>query len=175
MKNIIYIILGVVSFASLAQAADKTDGVSSSIAVERIICQPAIMHTPSSDVTYKPGVDVNGNPVASADLNPAPPIMNTTYTEVPLNIDLARKLKLSPEKEMEGTFGNLKIYQDGHILYNGQDITQQAYVVCGKDPATAPALTATATPAPAANVTTMPQNDVALPGTTAPSATTPAK
>lgn len=175
MKKFVYIMLVTVSFASPAFAADKTDGISSSIAVERIMCQPAMVHTPSNDVAYKPGVDVNGNPVASADLNPAPQAMPTTYTEVPLNIDLAKKLNLSQPAVMEGNFGNLKIYNDGRVVYNGQDITNQANVVCGRTGAAAiPAGAPQPVPQPKV-VNSMAMPEVPMPGTAAPSSTTPAQ
>lgn len=170
MKNFTYFISGVIlTFAGVAQAADKTDGVSSAIAVERILCKPAMIHTPSSDVAYKPGVDVNGNPVATADLNPAPAPLQSHYTEVPLNIDLARKLNLSRPAEAEMNVASIRIYDDGRVLYNGQDITQQANVVCGRPAGDAPV----ASPPPRV-VNTM-QPEVPMPGTAAPSSTTTAR
>ncbi len=39
------------------------------ITVSPSACQALTAHTPSSDVAYKPGVDVDGNDVVSADLN----------------------------------------------------------------------------------------------------------
>lgn len=173
MRYFIYIILGIVSFSQMAEAADKTDGLSSAIAVERILCKPAMAYTPSSDVTYKPGVDVNGNPVATADLNAAPSQvpMQAHYTEVPLNIDLARKLNISRPAEAQMTVASLRIYDDGRVLYNGQDITQQANVVCGRTTASVPPTPA----APPREVNTMQMPEVPMPGTAAPSSTTPAK
>ncbi len=206
MKYFIYIMLLTTSFAASAYAADKTDGKSSAIAVERILCQPGMVaYTPSSDVDYKPGVDVNGNPVASADINPAPSTSAVTYTEVPLTINLADKLQLSHPAEAQAVVGSLRIYKDGRVLYNGQDISQQASAVCaGKTPdrvsvppstaaSMAPASGNYSAPAPytpssssdrdhimrapdgsAAKVNVMSTPEVPLPGTAAPSSTTPA-
>ena len=177
MKKFIYIILLSVSFAPMAQAADKsTDVNSSGYAVEKIICRPAMIHTPSSDVSYKPSVDVNGNAVAPADLNAAPPISGVSeYTEVPLNIDLAKKLNLSQPAEMMANYGSLKIYDTGRVVYNGQDITSNANVLCGRTgadaipPGPAPVETPRVVNTPPA------ASDVPVPGSLAPSATTPAR
>ena len=171
MKYFIYIMFMAVSLTSSAFAADKTDGMSSSIAVEKILCKPAMIHTPSSDVAYQPGVDVNGNPVAPADINAAPQIMNSTYTEVPLNIDLAKKLHLAQPAVMESNFGNLKVYNDGRVLYNGQDITSNTNTLCGR---TGEAAVPAAPPQPRV-VNSMSMPEVPMPGTAAPSSTTTAR
>ncbi len=172
MKKFIYIISALVSFSGIAQAADQTDGISSSIAVERIICKPAMVHTPSSDVAYQGGVDVNGNAVAPADVNSAPQIISSTYTEVPLNIDLAKKLSLAQPAVMESNFGNLKVYNDGRVLYNGQDITGNVNSLCGR---TGEAAVPANVPVPPRNVNVMSTPEVPMPGSAAPSATTTAR
>ncbi len=172
MRNILYIIAACALFSVPAHAADQTDGISSSIAVERIICRPAMVHTPSSDVAYKPGVDVNGNEVASADVNSSPQIVSSTYTEVPLNIDLAKKLNLSQPAEMVTNFGNLKVYNDGRVIYNGQDISSNVNSLCGR---TGEAPIPTNVPVPPRNVNVMSTPEVPMPGSAAPSATTTAR
>ncbi len=131
MKHILYITVGLVALsAGAAHAKDDTDGRSSSIAVQRIMCQPAVTHTPSADTNYQPGVDVNGNPVAPADGGAQFQATQTTYIEAPLNIDLANRLGLSRPAEANANLGNLKIYNDGRVIYNGQDISQQAQALC---------------------------------------------
>ncbi|PZP56414.1 MAG: hypothetical protein DI586_03795 [Micavibrio aeruginosavorus] len=172
MKRFIYIISAFVSLSTAAQAADPTDGISSSVAVERIICKPAMVHTPSSDVAYQGGVDVNGNAVAPADINSAPQIVSSTYTEVPLNIDLAKKLNLSQPAVMESNFGNLKVYNDGRVLYNGQDISSNVNSLCGR---AGEAPVPTNVPVPPRNVNVMSTPEVPMPGTAAPSSTMPAR
>lgn len=168
MKNFIFAILGLVSFSSMAMAADKTDGISSGLAVQSILCKQAHM-APAGDVAYKPGVDVNGNPVVPADGGATIP-MQSHYTEVPLNIDLANKLHINRPAEANMTVASIRIYDDGRVLYNGQDISQQTSALCGGQPVPPPS----ATVAPPQNVTTMPSTEVPMPGSAAPSSTTPA-
>lgn len=134
-----------VSVSSMAFAKDPTDGNSENIAVQTMICKKLYVHTPSADTNYKPGVDVNGNAVAPADL---PSTTNFAaapgdYIEVPMTVDLAQRLNQPiPEGvKMEGIIGNLRLYKDGRINYNGQDVQPQADVMCGNTaaPASTPA------------------------------------
>jgi len=179
MKYFTYALMAAISFAASAQAADKsTDVDSSQYAVQSIICQQSLIHTPSADVAYQPGVDVNGNPVATADLNPTPQVSSSSYTEVPLTVNLANKLGLSRPAEAQAVVGSLKIYKDGRVLFNDQDISQQASALCGGKPVPAMAVPPAnampeTPPAPAARrVDIMNQPEVPMPGSAAPSATT---
>ncbi|NDE90425.1 MAG: hypothetical protein EB059_04695 [Alphaproteobacteria bacterium] len=42
------------------------------IHIDKAACRPVTHHVPDADVAYKPGVDVHGKKVVSADLNPSP-------------------------------------------------------------------------------------------------------
>ena len=122
--------------ASVAQAKDPTDGKSEAIAVEKLICEQLYVHTPSEDVAYKPGVDVDGNAVAPADLPAQGAAMTVPdYIEVPLTVDMAQRLNQPvPEGvKMEGVIGNLRLYKDGRISYNGTDVLAHTSAMCGKD------------------------------------------
>lgn len=124
------------SVTGAALAKDATDGKSEALAVEKMICQQLYVHTPSADVAYKPGVDVEGKPVAPADLPAASPAMGAPdYIEVPMTVSLAERLDQPvPEGvKLEGVIGNLRLYKDGRISYNGEDILPQANVMCGKE------------------------------------------
>lgn len=168
MKYFIFAVLGLAAFSGAALAADKTDGISSGLAVESLLCNRT-NYNPSSNVAYQPGIDVNGNPVAPADGGTV--VTQSSYTEVPLNVDLARKLNLNQLSEAQMTVASLRIYNDGRVLYNGQDITQQKTALCGGQAVPPPS----ATIAPPQTVTTMPSPEVPLPGSAAPSSTTPAR
>ncbi len=83
---------------------------------------------------YKPGVDVKGKSVKSADLGDVDqPIIYPLV--IPVQIDLLRGLDLSAA--WPSTLGNLKtdvayltLFEDGHVEYNGQDISDRADVKC---------------------------------------------
>jgi hypothetical protein len=97
--------------------------------------------------TYTPGVDVHGNAVVPADLKAAAGANDVI--KIPVTIDLAKTLSqnLPAGTEMDAAVSMIEIHKDGKVMYNGQDVTQQASAVCAS--ATAPAADATA------------QNDVA--------------
>ncbi|RAU22493.1 hypothetical protein CU669_07300 [Paramagnetospirillum kuznetsovii] len=66
------IALGVCGLAVIpaqAQQAQATGGPMV-ITITKLDCSRLIQHQPSADVAYKPGVDVRGRPVASADTDP---------------------------------------------------------------------------------------------------------
>lgn len=133
MKTTILTFLLVASVSGLAIAADKTDGKSETFAVEKIICNKTFV--PATGVQspeYKAGFDVDGKSVVSVDLNLMP--MNDTpdYVEVPMTIDLAKKMNLPQVgAEAEMPVANLKIYKNGKVEYNGQDISSNASTLCG--------------------------------------------
>lgn len=124
------------AFSSAAFAAkprDATDGNSENLAVEKVICQQLYMHRPNNDVTFRPGVDVNGRNVAPPDLPGGNPIGLNEFLEVPLTVDLAQRLSqpVPAGTEMKGVIGNLRLYKDGRITNNGQDVIPQASTMCG--------------------------------------------
>lgn len=115
---------------------DKTDGKSGGLAVEKIICNPSYAHSYTkadgkASPDYQAGVDSNGKSVAPADLNAAAPAAVPDYIEVPMTIDLAKKMGLS-QVGLEGKLpvANLKLYKDGRVDYNGQDIRSNAATLC---------------------------------------------
>jgi hypothetical protein len=91
------------------------------------------MHTPNNDVTFKPGVDVNGKDVAPPDLPGGSPIGINEFIEVPLTVDLAQRLSQPVPNgvEIKAIVGNLRLYKDGRITNNGQDVIPQASMMCG--------------------------------------------
>lgn len=158
MKKIATLILGMMAIATTVQAADPTDGKSSSIATQKILCQ-RVSHQPTHDVAYNPGVDVNGNPVTPVDINPSALGMQD-FISVPLTVDLAQRLNfpLPPGTEMQGSLGNLSVYKDGRVNFNGRDLTPQAAALCGGKEVP-PA--ATAQPVKAMQDDYMPSTDIA--------------
>lgn len=133
MKTALLTILLMTTASIPAFAKDKTDGKSGSVAVEKLICSKLyVPATGAASPTYQAGVDVNGKAVAPADISSVPMVNTPDYIEVPMAIDLAQKLGTSPTgAEMKLPVANLKLYKDGRVEYNGQDITSNAGALCG--------------------------------------------
>lgn len=60
-----------VSLISLVGFPAKAQDTPMVITITKTDCSRLIQHQPSADVAYKPGVDVRGRPVASADTDPS--------------------------------------------------------------------------------------------------------
>ncbi|MDY0028588.1 MAG: hypothetical protein RBR86_01455 [Pseudobdellovibrionaceae bacterium] len=112
-----------------AVAADQTDGASESIAVAKMMCEKRYV---TDDAAYQSGVDVDGNAVVAADINSSP-IDVPDYMEVPLTYDLSKALQISLNDggELKAVVGSLKLFKDGHVEFNGIDVTENASKFCG--------------------------------------------
>ncbi|MBI1327142.1 MAG: hypothetical protein GC136_05825 [Alphaproteobacteria bacterium] len=96
------------------------------------LCQTLQAHKPADDINYKAGVDVNGNAVVSADINGANNFFAGQPFSFPLTVDAAAYLGVPPPAgvEMKGNIGDIKVYPDGRVSFNGQDISQQVMQKC---------------------------------------------
>lgn len=81
---------------------------------------------------YVPGVDVDGNPVAPADLGSSPSGHIYNPVIIPIEIDLAARygFTLPADVELKPTVADIKIFQDGRIQYNGKDISNNIETFC---------------------------------------------
>jgi hypothetical protein len=100
-------------------------------------CRYFTEHKPAPDVAYQPGMGVHGKPVVPADLNAAPMGLEKQNIVIPLTVDFAERLNIQ-SANLEGTLGFIEVTPEGRVTYNGQDLTPQAYAVCGQKTAPAP-------------------------------------
>lgn len=111
----IYLMLCVNSYAQSVQG-DKTD-----------ICHYILSHKPDEDVMYRPGVDVEGNPVEPAELNNTHIIPAPKVIEFPLTIELDKYLKttgVTKNLELKTNLETLKVDMDtGIVTYDNQELT----------------------------------------------------
>ena len=63
-----------------------TAPASAEIAISRKDCQRLVNHEPAPDVTYQPGVDVHGRPVAPADLGGGQQIQLPDVIYIPIEV-----------------------------------------------------------------------------------------
>jgi hypothetical protein len=107
---------------------------AASSAVDPVLCGALVKNTPNAGVAYQPGVDVNGNAVAPADLPGQPQMKLPDQIKIPLTLNLAKVLNLNtsayPYSQLgagtEAQLGMLTV-EGGRVLFNGQPIsdTQQ--------------------------------------------------
>ncbi len=96
------------------------------------LCTKLTQHQPDEDVTYRAGVDVNGNAVVPADINAG--FQPNTSFEIPVTIDLAERLNIDVDGlELEPSFGTLVYTGDNRVTYGGNDITDRALYLCNEN------------------------------------------
>lgn len=127
MKNIVFLLV-LLAFAVPAAAQEITITA---------LCGQLAPHKSEGveGADYKPGVDVNGKPVAPADFkSEIKPIIYPI--EIPIEIDILRLLDIdlsdatAEAGQMEAGIAHLKVFEDGRVEYNGQDISEQVSYAC---------------------------------------------
>jgi hypothetical protein len=74
------------SIALVLAAVAWAAPASAEIAISRKDCQRLVNHEPAPDVTYQPGVDVHGRPVAPADLGGGQQIQLPDVIYIPIEV-----------------------------------------------------------------------------------------
>ena len=96
------------------------------IVITKAECDRLVTHVASADVAYTPGVDVNGNAVAPAYLNPQPQISIPDTISIPVTIDLAANLGIPTSFLARPTVGEVQVSSDGRVTFNGQPVSGAA-------------------------------------------------
>ncbi|WP_148293567.1 hypothetical protein [Azospirillum sp. B4] len=112
--------------AGAGQPTDARNGAPT-IAVDPAACQWVVRHEPAPDVAYQPGVDVNGDPVAPADLAGGPRMRLPQRIEIPLTARLAGVLPRAPgvRPRADAYLGSFTVEGD-QVLFDGQPLTDPA-------------------------------------------------
>ncbi|PCI32337.1 MAG: hypothetical protein COB54_07505 [Alphaproteobacteria bacterium] len=97
-------------------------------------CRILTRHIPTDDVSYKPGVDVRGRPVAPADLSPALDLGLKDKISFQLILDVAKESRRSADTQqqfqdhpgLEGriNLGRIEIKQ-GQVTLDGKPLASQ--------------------------------------------------
>jgi len=125
------LVLALSLFSALVPAAafasDQAKPGESSLFIGQEICKWAVEHAPDADVSYRGGVDVNGNPVAAASMAEqrdralAEKILRRINIE--LTSDLARQLGIPPKViRQQLNVGTVEIDENGEMTVNGEPL-----------------------------------------------------
>lgn len=114
---------------ALAQDAPQTQ-----LVIRADVCRSLVAHEPAPDVTYQPGVDARGRPVAPADLPGGISLEVPEDFAVLISRDLAGQFGIP---EDSGVFeGNvilgLVTYTDGQLFFDGQPLFDPAQAVIAR-------------------------------------------
>lgn len=126
-----------VSLLALILCAASPVWAADVVTVSTEDCRRLVAHSSSAD--YKPGVDVHGKPVVPADLNSGTTIDLPSVIEIPLTLDVIRRLQdrapagndiLSGRRGLEGRapLGTLTI-KGNDAFWNGKPLQSQDEVL----------------------------------------------
>jgi hypothetical protein len=94
------------------------------VVVSSKACAEVVAHVPDAGVAYRPGVDINGNPVAPADLaDSASPIAADNFP-IFLTLDLKKKFRVPDAAKLfklQEVVGLIAVQGDT-VFFNGQPI-----------------------------------------------------
>lgn len=109
-------------------AVVSADAMGETVTITRSECVNLVRHVPAPDVTYRPGVDVNGNPVTPADLNTGGTVTIPTEFTIPITIDLRDRLGLPADPTRFKPEANIGVvtYREGRAWFNGQPLSTEA-------------------------------------------------
>src|ERR1044071_6414996 len=97
------------------------------------MCRECTAHHPSADVTYEPGTDQYGRPVAPADIEGTPQLNMPETTSVQITVDQAAVLGLPPgiTYRPEAYIGEVTVMKSGDVYCNGKRVSQpQLQALC---------------------------------------------
>jgi predicted acetyltransferase len=108
----------------------QANAAGTSPKVDPALCNALVKNTPDANVAYQPGIDVEGNAVAPADLPGSPQIKLPQKINIPLTLNLAKVLNLNtsvyPYNQLgqgtEAQLGTLTVDGD-KVTFNGQDLS----------------------------------------------------
>lgn len=97
----------------------------------QVLCQQTAAHIPWDDVEYKGGIDQKGNFIVAADTGVSFSAFEYPI-DIPLELDLLEKFNMDVPIGIiaDAKLAGIKIYEDGKVQYNGQDVTPQVGTFC---------------------------------------------
>jgi len=113
------------SAAAVSRAAAHDTPV---VTISKADCDRLVEHQPAPDVAYQPGVDVNGRPVAPADLDGGIQIAVPEIIRIPVEIDLFDRFGIPANRDLfaaDAQVGEVT-YQDGRAYFNGHPLQDEA-------------------------------------------------
>ena len=123
MTRIVFTLIALGLLVTQAAFADT-------VTITRDGCAALERYQTSADVEYKPGVDVNGNTVAPADLNGGvPPITMPSEIVISITALLQSKFGIPTDPNAykpEAYIGTVTVKPDGRAYFNGQPLQDDA-------------------------------------------------
>ncbi len=110
----------------MAPAKGEVEVDGTTVRITKADCLRLVKHRSDPGVTYQPGVDVDGDPVASADLHDRPKIELPERVSIPIEVDLGDRYGLPADDSFKGDVqvGTVEVdLETGRATFNGQPLT----------------------------------------------------
>lgn len=124
--SVLYASGGFAQDAASGAPQDAVKTVVSEFSISLNDCRQRVPHQPQDDVAYQPGVDVHGNPVVPADIQPMlGQIQPPDEIVIDFGIDLAGRYGISGTGLITATAGILTVNYDitsGTLMVNGKPL-----------------------------------------------------
>jgi len=122
-----FVVVALAVAAFIAPAAPRAEALT--VEISRADCLRLTEHVPAPDVAYKPGVDVQGRPVAPADLGQSPAVRLPDIIELDIEVDLQDRFGFPAnfdQFEADAQIGIVLLQPDGRATFNGQPLQDEA-------------------------------------------------
>lgn len=119
------LIIGCVGLSVIGMTANVM-GAEPVVIISRSDCARMTVHKPAADATYTPGVDVQGRPVAPADLPGAAQIAVPNEFILDVTVDIQKRYGIPNDAVMvksEARVGTVVVKPDGSAYFNGQALS----------------------------------------------------
>ena len=117
---VISLVLILISAPYRAVLGDEQPTVS----VTKEDCSRLVIHHPSDDVAYTPGITKRGRKVVPADLN-AQPIVLPEVIKIPITVDMFERYTIPANQSnftADAEIGVVEVHKDGQAYFNGQPL-----------------------------------------------------
>jgi hypothetical protein len=117
------LVLGILAISATPAVAED---VSTST-----LCKVLPTYKPDQSVNYTPGANMNGQMVVPGDLNK---VLRNNYdaVEIPVEYNVLKNMNITVPNGVRAPAGvaMLRVYSNGRVKYNDQDITHEAQNLC---------------------------------------------
>ncbi len=120
LAGLVCLLIPLAPTGGIAAAADGA------IEITRADCSRLVKHVPAPDVTYQPGVDVHGKPVAPADLDGGYQVALPRVIRIPITVLLDERFGIPANSVLYKAEAEIGVAEvdlvDGRVTFNGQDL-----------------------------------------------------
>ena len=124
-----------ICFSVIFTLTDRAEGESLDLRISRADCARLVAHVPGDEMTYRPGVDVRGRPVAPAEVDDTPALALPESYRIRIEVDSDDRFGIpttAGSYDADIGVGEALVEADGRVLFNGQPLQSEAAFELGR-------------------------------------------